>query len=41
MAESVGAVEFSCIHRAGCVMQTQNKFKRTCFMCLEVGRQRE
>ena len=41
MAESVGAVEFSCIHRAGNAMQTRNKFKRTRFICLEVGRCRE
>ena len=35
MAETVGALEFLCICRAGNVTQTQNEFKRTRVVHLE------
>jgi len=37
MAESVGSLWFSCICRARNVTERLNKFKQTCFVCLEVG----
>ena len=37
MAETVGAIEFSCIHRASNVVQTWNEFQQTRCMHLEVS----
>ena len=37
MAETVGAVELSCIRRASNVVQTQNEFQRTRCMHLEAS----
>ena len=37
MAETVGAVELSCIHRASNVVETRNKFQQTHCMHLEAS----
>ena len=36
MAENVSDVAISCIRRAKNVTQTQNEFRRTCFVHLDV-----